>query len=333
MNNIMRADARGPVGIGPASLTDLQRYRSFVDECGVEYAADWFVYTVTIPSLVPAATRSVPLNIQSDSAFEWLATTAQLFDSSGNSEGGATGAIEITIVDSASARNLSNAAVPIGLMAGAGGAPFINPIPRRFMPQTQITVVAHNYSSATTFGTAASGACQISFIGRKIFIARPTSLTPAGYGGFSRFNTWTDQISGRAYTEDLYSYVIKPGTLTNAAAALDTNILIEADSDFEWLMTGFCSGEPFAKSADLSTIAAQITDGGTNRQLLSRATDLSNLVNTNFSTMGFFPFVMLQPRIFLSKAPVTLTLQNKQSASDITLTYFVMHGRKIFELN
>jgi hypothetical protein len=339
MRNIMRADlmqGSGLVPVGLASLSGLQQYRAYVDECGVEYASDWFTYTVTIPTLAAGASKTAVLNIQSDSAFEWLETAAQVFNSTGNTLGGANQDIEITIVDSASSRNLMNAAVPIGLYAGAGGLPFVNPIPRRFMPQTQVTVVAHNYSAGTTFGTTASGAAQLSFIGRKIFTARPSGPGWAG-ARLARFNAWADPNTGRTYSEDLYSYVFKyPSTIAHGTS-LDKTIIIEADSNFEWISSsfGWTDNAGAMKTADQITATVQVLDGGTNRQLLSQASSLLNIAGASVSTPGgaiAIPQTLLQPRLFQSKAPVTVTIADTDSAADMDLAYFVMHGRKIFEL-
>src|SRR4051812_21868318 len=82
--------------------------RRFIDERGYQYAEDFFVYTVsTTAALAAGASQVVPLNIQNDSAFEWILATGNA-DTDATKPFSSVPAVDITLIDSVSARNLMN---------------------------------------------------------------------------------------------------------------------------------------------------------------------------------------------------------------------------------
>lgn len=295
-----------------------QALRTFIDERGYQYAEDWFTYTLaTSAALAAGASASIQLNIQNDSAFEWIYATGQAIS------GGAvvpSPAIQVTIIDSASARNLMNGPIPFPNLCGTGQQPFILPIPRRFMPSTQVTFLLNNYSAATSFSSV-----QISLIGRKIYQqGLPGNSSPP----LARFVTWKDNQGGNLFTEDLYAYDFPNAANIAAAGNATVTQIIEGDSDFEWIATTFCEGITAGASTGpaASRVSALILDGGSQRNLLNVSTPISNIAGT-----GVFPNVLPQPRIFPAKSPVVVTFTNNGAGGtdNVRLTLW---GRKLFQL-
>jgi hypothetical protein len=71
--------------------------------------------------------------------------------------------VTINIVDNGSGRNLFSAPIALGTIFGNGRLPFILPVPRIFMPRSNIGVTLANYTAATTYNI------RLAFIGSKIF--------------------------------------------------------------------------------------------------------------------------------------------------------------------
>jgi len=306
---------------------NVQRFRDFVDPLGEQFTEDFFIYEVNQPSLAPGVSVQLPINIQADSAFEWLFTTATGSTATTGSNNDNWN-VNVLVIDQTSARNLASAAMPLLHFGGSGQLPFILPIPRRFMSKTTLSVVLTNFDTAATLLNV-----RIQLVGRKIFSNRG-NLQPNQNPQLQRFRQWesVDPLSGqkRLLCEDLFAYVIQiPNTLATASSTVSQ--LIEADSDFEWISTTFTANQnltvnPIGANAFLSTL--QITDGGSQRQLFNQAIAMNAL-----DGKATLPFILPVPRIFMAKSAVKLDFTLTDTAMNLVNIIFTMWGRKIFELN
>lgn len=135
----------------------------------VQYTEDFFTYSINIGSITTLATSTQQINIQADSDFEWVMSTAS-GNLNGNSEPWTDACvipITVTIVDSGSGRQLMNSAMPMSGLAGTGKQPFILPIPRRFNAKSTVTLVFTSFSASTW------DHLFFNMIGRKIFDVSP----------------------------------------------------------------------------------------------------------------------------------------------------------------
>jgi len=301
----------------------LERFRRVMDERGVQYAEDWFTYTLTTSGLAAGATIVLPINIQRDSVFELLELSGQTAGNGTTYDGYADTLVTAQLVDSVSSRNLMDSPVPLYSIFGNGANPFVLPIPRRFMPTTQLSVALTNISGQTP-------SIALSFVGRKLF-KQTMQSDPRASPMMPRFSTWQDEGTGRLYAEDLYMYNFSVPSLAPTATATVTKI-IEADSDFEWIETAAVlqqsgSNQWNAPGASEFDVTMQVLDGGSDRNLLSQATLVSNVAG-----YGLFPFVLKQSRLFQAKTPVQMTVQNINANNTYTNINITMIGRKIFEL-
>lgn len=320
--------ASGFLQDGPSVLR--QALRTFIDERGYQYAEDYFVYYVqTTGNLAAGGAQVVPVNIQTDSAFEWQFAVGNC-DSGGTTPFSNVPAINITITDSVAARNLMNGPISFGNLFGTGEKPFVLPIPRRFMSTTQIQVIFSNYSAGTTYSRVG-----IALVGRKIYKdALPGRNAPP----LARFVTWRDAVTKQLYSEDLYMYDFASAANLAAAASIPVTNIIEADSDFEWIQTTYCQGESagVVTTAPASGMFAQVFDGGSARNLFAPATAAGTLQAgvpiALIAGTATFPSVLGQPRIFPAKTPITVTFTNNSGAG-IANIRFTMLGRKIFRLD
>jgi len=302
------------------------RFRPLMDNLGGSYAQDFFVYTVDFGAVNAAASAIQTINIEQNSAFDLVAIAGGGLASANVGPWGALANVNLTITDSASARNLFNHAIPLANIVGSGDFPFVLPITRRFSAGTQITLAVNN--------TGAGNLTQVelTFIGRKIFL---DALPGGRQGPPPRFNAWQDQQTGRCYTEDFFAY---DWTLATLAATTKTPVtqLIEADSDFEWIATtaSGTTDNAGAGNAPISVqnlpIKMQVRDQTAGRELFSQETLVGNIAGGISSTVGLTPFILPQPRIFMAKSSVTVTFNNLSNVQ-YDLIHFTMIGRKIFE--
>lgn len=139
-----------------------------------QYTDDFYVYPVQVITtnaqngIVPAQTVTGIVQIQADSAFEWIMSTFQGNESDATFPVSDNEQILVTlqIADSGSARNLMNAPVPINCIAGLGREPFILPVRRIFMARSTVTFTFNNYMPA---GQKTFNNIFFNMIGRKIF--------------------------------------------------------------------------------------------------------------------------------------------------------------------
>lgn len=130
-----------------------------------QYVEDFWIENLNFLALAAAATAIGNIQVQADSAFKLTKLGAQV-DLDGAVVTEATNPIAlatINIVDNGSGRQLFSAPVAMGALFGNGRLPFILPIPRIFMPRSNIAVTITNYSAATTYNI------RLAFVGSKIF--------------------------------------------------------------------------------------------------------------------------------------------------------------------
>lgn len=135
--------------------------------------------------------------------------------------------------------------------------------------------------------------------------------------------------AGGQFTEDFYTYETSLASLA-AAATATSNFTIQADSDFDWIMTTVSANidgvtEP-APDNIIIPITVIITDQGSGRQLMSAGVPL-----TSYAGNGKQPFILPIPRRFMAKSTVTLVFNN-YGGSKYDNIFFSMIGRKIFNL-
>lgn len=131
------------------------------------------------------------------------------------------------------------------------------------------------------------------------------------------------------FTEDFFTYQFTLATL--AAAATSTAVVtIQADSDFDWIMTT-CSGNLNGGSTPWSDaiiipVTIIITDSGSGRQLMSAGVPITSLAGS-----GKQPFILPIRRRFKALSSVSAVFTN-YGAGQYDNIYFNMIGRKIFKL-
>lgn len=132
---------------------------------GPQNFEDFFVYNVEFADIAPADVQQGNIQIQADSAFKWTAAAVQA-DIAGAGYEAATRPIPLTslqIVDTGSGRQLFSNPLPVETIFGNGGLPFILPIPRIFMPRSNIALTLSNISTDTTYNV------RLQLIGTKVF--------------------------------------------------------------------------------------------------------------------------------------------------------------------
>lgn len=132
---------------------------------GAQFTEDYFTYSLAVGTLTTLATSNLTINIQADSAFDWIMSTYS-GNLNGNSEPWTDAYIlpvTVQISDGGSGRQLLSAATPVSSIAGTGKQPFILPVTRRFMPKSTVTFTFTSYSASTWNNIF------FNLIGRKVF--------------------------------------------------------------------------------------------------------------------------------------------------------------------
>jgi hypothetical protein len=131
------------------------------------------------------------------------------------------------------------------------------------------------------------------------------------------------------FTEDFFIYQFTIAALASAAT-LTASITIQADSDFDWIMST-CSanltGEttPWSDSIVIPVLVT-ITDSGSGRQLMSAGIPLTGLAGN-----GKQPFILPIRRRFKALSSVTAVFTNYGGAEYDNI-YLNLIGRKIFKM-
>lgn len=130
-----------------------QQQNVFFDKNGDAWVQDYYCYVASAATLAFGTSVTVTLNVEADSNFI-LTKMAYACDLAGAAQTDSTRIIPLinaSIVDSGSGRNLQNLPVPIGVLGGHDGLPFVLPVAREFKPSSSIAVTFANYSAATTY--------------------------------------------------------------------------------------------------------------------------------------------------------------------------------------
>lgn len=128
-----------------------------------------------------------------------------------------------------------------------------------------------------------------------------------------------------------YAFPLFTAATLVAAAAVQQQVLIQNDSDFEcrrisWYAT--IANAAFVSAAiPIPSVTATITDSGSGRQLESAAVPLTSIAYGPLQE----PFDLPWPKVFTRNSTVVLTLTNFDAAQAYNVRV-TMHGRKIFPL-
>lgn len=131
-------------------------------------AKDFFVYQIGFTAaLAPAGTASSQVTLDADSDFLWQKFTgyAQVASDGMTASSLVVPGVSVVITDTASGRQLMNAAVPLPALMGTGPLPFILPTPKIFQSRGTITVNITNITDNTTYSEL-----FLDFVGTKLFL-------------------------------------------------------------------------------------------------------------------------------------------------------------------
>lgn len=127
--------------------------------------------------------------------------------------------------------------------------------------------------------------------------------------------------------KDFYIYEEDFSALASGTTATGA-INIQADSDFVLQKLTYFADIAAASQTDSSRIvplaSVQITDTGSGRNLMESAAPISNVFGT-----GEIPFILPQPKLFLARSTITITVANFHASAtyNIRLSFI---GHKVF---
>lgn len=153
-NRMSRAAALGDAGPAPSLNPNEQ------------YIEDWWGESVNVLALAQNGVANANIQVQADSAFK-LIKLGLMADIDGASQLSGTRVIPLVtmqITDTGSGRNLFSNAIPLGALFGDGPLPHILPIPRLFLPRSNIALQFTNYN-----GGAVTYNLRMLFEGTKVF--------------------------------------------------------------------------------------------------------------------------------------------------------------------
>lgn len=134
-------------------------------------------------------------------------------------------------------------------------------------------------------------------------------------------------LTGEKILKDFFVYQEDFSAIANGATA-SGNINIQADSDFVVQKLTYFADIAAAVQTDSSRViplvSVLVTDTGSGRNLMESALPISNLFGT-----GEIPFILPQPKMFLARSTITVTLANFSAATtyNVRLSFI---GYKIF---
>lgn len=128
---------------------------------------------------------------------------------------------------------------------------------------------------------------------------------------------------------DFFVYSASFSALANGSSDTET-INIQADSDFVVSKMTYFADIAAAVQTDSSRViplcTMQITDSGSGRNLMDSAQPISNIMGT-----GDLPFILPNPKLFLARSNITITVANFSAATTYNLRLSFI-GHKKFRL-
>jgi len=132
-----------------------------------QYIEDWWIENVTVLALAQNGVANANIQVQADSAFKMmkLGIVADIAGAALTEATRVVPLVTLQITDTGSGRNLFSNAVALGAFFGNGPLPHIMPIPRLFLPRSNIALQFTNYSGGggTTYNL------RLAFEGTKVF--------------------------------------------------------------------------------------------------------------------------------------------------------------------
>lgn len=137
-------------------------------------------------------------------------------------------------------------------------------------------------------------------------------------------------VNAKNTIHDFYTYGLDFASLLQGTSATG-QISIQADSDFVVQKLTYQADIAAATQTDSSrvvpNVTVQIKDTGSGRELFSTAVPLSSVFGS-----GQLPFILPQPKIFLARSTISITVANFDAAADYNIRLAFI-GYKIFNLN
>lgn len=129
--------------------------------------------------------------------------------------------------------------------------------------------------------------------------------------------------------KDFYVYEEDFSALASGATALGS-INIQADSDFVvQKLTYFADIAAAVQTSNtrvIPLVTVQITDSGSGRNLMEAPLPISNIMGT-----GELPFILPQPKLFLARTTITVSVTNFSASTTYNLR-LSLTGYKVFRL-
>ncbi|MGH8742871.1 MAG: hypothetical protein ACREUY_01180 [Burkholderiales bacterium] len=130
-----------------------------------QFIEDWWIENITVSGLAAGGVANASILVQADSAFKLikLGLMTDLALAAVTESARPVPLVTLQITDTGSGRNLFGAPVALGALFGNGPWPHILPVPRLFLPRSNIQLAFANYSAATTYNM------RFAFEGTKVF--------------------------------------------------------------------------------------------------------------------------------------------------------------------
>lgn len=128
--------------------------------------------------------------------------------------------------------------------------------------------------------------------------------------------------------KDFFIYELDISALA-AGSSTSVNISVQADSDFVLQKLGYAADIAAAAQTDSTRVlplcTMLITDTGSGRQLMNSAVPVSAFIGD-----GRLPFILPQPKLFLSRTTINFNIANYSAATTYNLRFSLI-GMKIFK--
>jgi hypothetical protein len=133
------------------------------------------------------------------------------------------------------------------------------------------------------------------------------------------------------YADAFFAYVASFGSLAPVTTA-QVALVIQSDSDFEWLKTSYYTNKdgattPIPSDVDVP-LSIQITDSGNGQQIFSAPTPYQTVAGRSG-----LPFVNPVSRLFVANSTIQLVTTNFDAADTYDNITFVLLGRKIWKFS